>query len=87
MMLILLALLTSATANVIGIDLGSEYFKISIIKPGMKLTIVENGHTKRKTPSTISFYQNERSFGIDAESLLTKAPNTTITYIPRWLGV
>ena len=56
MFALLLALSVIASANVIGIDIGTEYFKVSIIKPGVKLAIVENSHTKRKTPTAISFY-------------------------------
>jgi hypothetical protein len=35
MLFAFLLLAASATANVIGIDFGSEYLKVSIIKPGM----------------------------------------------------
>ena len=44
-----------AYGNVIGIDFGSEFYKISLIGPGKKLVIVENDHTKRKTPTTVFF--------------------------------
>ena len=87
MLALLLALSAIASANVIGIDIGTEYFKVSIIKPGVKLAIVENSHTKRKTPTAIAFYQDERLFGIDAENIATKAPETTLTHIPRLTGV
>ena len=51
-----LLLMTAVKANVIGIDLGTEFFKMTIIKPGVKLAIVENPHSKRKTPTAISFH-------------------------------
>ena len=54
--LLVLILVTIIKANVIGIDLGTEFFKISIIKPGVKLAIVENPHSKRKTPTAVSFH-------------------------------
>ena len=38
-----------ATAYVIGIDFGSEYYKLSVITTSSKLEIVENDHSKRKT--------------------------------------
>ena len=38
---------------VIGIDFGSEYFKISLISPGKSFVIIENTTSKRKTPSAV----------------------------------
>ena len=38
---------------VIGLDLGSEYLKISSISPGKSFVIVENTSTKRKTENAV----------------------------------
>ena len=32
---------------IIGIDLGSKYFKVALVKPGTPFEIVTNVHTKR----------------------------------------
>jgi len=42
-------------ATVIGIDFGTEYFKISLIRPGKSFVIIENTTTKRKTASAVLF--------------------------------
>ena len=39
---------------VIGIDLGSEYFKVSLISPGKSFVIIENTMSHRKTPSAVA---------------------------------
>lgn len=43
----------TASSAVIGIDFGTEYFKISLISPGKSFVIVENLTSKRKTPTTV----------------------------------
>ena len=37
------------SANVIGFDFGSNFFKIVLVKPGAPFTIVENVTSMRKT--------------------------------------
>ena len=46
---ILLLLLTLAASQVIGIDLGTEFWKASLISPGKNLVIVENSRSGRKS--------------------------------------
>ena len=46
-------------AYMIGVDLGSEYFKICLIKPGKPFTIVENLQSKLKTPTAIALKDDE----------------------------
>ncbi|TFJ83042.1 hypothetical protein NSK_005667 [Nannochloropsis salina CCMP1776] len=85
--LLLLSFLASAAlAGVIGVDLGSEFMKVSLVKPGTMMDIVTNIHSKRKTETMISFYQGERSYGADAYSLLTRRPDVTYARLPTLLG-
>lgn len=44
-----------AGAAVIGIDFGTEFFKISLISPGKSFVIIENTTSKRKTPTSVNF--------------------------------
>jgi len=74
-------------ANIIlGVDLGSDYFKMNILKPGKSFTMVENLQSKTKTPAGVTFKNNERLFG--SESLINKAKNSkqTLNFIDRFLG-
>ena len=49
----ILALVVSS--SVIGIDFGTEYFKVSLITSGKPFLIIENKTSKRKTENVISF--------------------------------
>ena len=52
LMTLLLGCLTqTASANVIGFDFGSTFFKITLVQPGNPFQIVENTTSKRKTES------------------------------------
>ncbi len=42
-----------SNASVIGIDFGSEYYKISLIAPGKTFLIMENTFSKRKTHTAV----------------------------------
>lgn len=52
-LLIVLAVLALANGSVIGIDFGSEFFKVSLISPGKSFVIIENTTTKRKTENAV----------------------------------
>jgi molecular chaperone DnaK (HSP70) len=45
------------------IDLGSEYMKIGLVKPGVPMEIVLNKESRRKTPTIIALRNGERFFG------------------------
>jgi hypoxia up-regulated 1 len=56
-LLLLSTHIQQVTAGVMGIDLGSEFMKVSLVKPGSMMDIVTNIHSKRKTETMVSFYQ------------------------------
>jgi molecular chaperone DnaK (HSP70) len=66
-------------ANVIGFDLGSTFFKITLVKPGQPFAIVENTATKRKTETWLTITQEERYFGVDSLTESTKYPVTSFS--------
>ena len=47
--LAVLALAATSNALVIGVDLGTEFMKVALVKPGRPFEIVLNGFSKRKT--------------------------------------
>jgi hypoxia up-regulated 1 len=62
----------SATAAVVGIDYGTEYYKIMLIK-GKSFDIVLNEQSNRKTYSSVAFTDDgERLFGAPSQSLVCK---------------
>jgi hypoxia up-regulated 1 len=72
--------------NVIGIDFGSDTMKVAIVQPGSPLEVVTNFQSKRKTPTAVTFYRNERMFGSDATVLMSRKPELTFTKFNRLLG-
>lgn len=53
---------------VIGIDLGTEFLKIGLVKPGTPIDIVLNEQSKRKTESIVAFDGDERFIGMLANA-------------------
>jgi molecular chaperone DnaK (HSP70) len=47
---------------------------------------VGNFQSKRKTPTCITFYRNERMFGADAMALMSRKPELTFSKAYRMLG-
>ena len=45
---VLAAFFHGSQSAIIGVDLGSKYFKVALVKPGTPFEIVTNVHTKRK---------------------------------------
>ena len=59
-----LSSLFTVNSYLIGVDIGSEFFKICLIKPGKPFSIVENLQSKLKTPTAISLKDDEITFSI-----------------------
>lgn len=54
---------------VIGIDFGSKWIKMSVIR-GNEFAVILDAASQRKTTNTVSFERGERFFGPDAERLV-----------------
>nr|CAG8458621.1 14126_t:CDS:10 [Entrophospora candida] len=85
-LLILNSLSIIEAATVIGIDYGTDWFKVSIVKPGIPLNIVLNRDSKRKTQSVITIRDNERLYGSDAVNIGARFPSNTYFSLKRLLG-
>ncbi|CAF4364800.1 unnamed protein product, partial [Rotaria magnacalcarata] len=48
---------------VMSVDLGIEYMKIAIVKPGIPMEIVLNKESRRKTPVIVAIKGKDREFG------------------------
>ena len=83
MNLVLLATFALAVqASVVGIDLGSQFFKAHLVKPGSPFTIVENTASHRKTPTGITFTKEERLYGLD--SIIQGGSNAEKSFMFSW---
>jgi hypoxia up-regulated 1 len=97
-----LVLLFSSTASaasaVLGIDLGTEYFKAALVKPGIPLEIVLTKDSKRKEASAVAFKPTkggplspgafpERFYGSDAVALAARFPGDVYPNLKALLGI
>merc|ERR1719456_1229737 len=73
-------------AQIMSVDLGHEYFKVAVMRPGKALEIVLNSHSKRKTPTVVSFFEAVRTFGDDGLAHMGKAPAKVPTFFHTLLG-
>lgn len=73
-----------ATASV---DLGNEWLKIGLVKPGVPMDIVLNTESKRKTSVVIGLRDNERTFSDPANVIAIKYPKFAFSYLTELLGV
>jgi hypoxia up-regulated 1 len=89
--------LASAASAVLGIDLGTEYIKAALVKPGVPLEIVLSKDSKRKEVSALAFKPPkgdiavgsypERSYGSDALALAARFPGDVYPNLKQLLGV
>jgi hypoxia up-regulated 1 len=73
-------------SSVIGIDFGTDWLKVSVIKPGGSIETVLNRESKRKTNAVMNIRKGVRSFGIEASNLGTRFPKTTYSNLKSLLG-
>lgn len=83
---ILLGQTLVAGLAVMSIDLGSEWMKVGIVSPGVPMEIALNKESKRKTPAVISFRDNVRLVGEDAQTLGVRFPKNAYSYVLDLLG-
>ena len=71
----------------IAIDFGSEYIKVSSVRPGAgAYHIVVDEQSKRKVPAVVAFEGGERHFGNGATGLTTRKPKDVYWYAHRLAG-
>jgi hypoxia up-regulated 1 len=88
----------SAASAVLGIDLGTEYIKAALVKPGIPLEIVLTKDSKRKEISAVAFKPSksgalpagsfpERFYGSDAVALAARFPGEVYPNLKALLGI
>ncbi|CAI5455631.1 unnamed protein product [Caenorhabditis angaria] len=63
------------------IDLGSQFIKIGIVKPGVPMDIVLNKESRRKTPNVIAFKNDERFFAEAAAAMASSHPQSSYSFL------
>ncbi|KAK4152593.1 putative heat shock protein family 70 protein [Chaetomidium leptoderma] len=97
-LLLLLAPQALAVSAVVGIDLGTEYIKAALVKPGIPLEIVLTQDSRRKEISAVTFKPSpkgpqsgaffpERAYGSDAMALAPRFPGDAYPNLKALLGL
>lgn len=86
-----------AVSAVLGIDLGTEYVKAALVKPGIPLEIVLTKDSRRKETSAVAFKPSpngpkageypERLYGSDAVALAARYPGDVYPNLKALLGL
>ncbi|KAK3304721.1 Hsp70 protein-domain-containing protein [Chaetomium strumarium] len=86
-----------AVSAVVGIDLGTEYIKAALVKPGIPLEIVLTKDSRRKEISAVTFKPAphgpkkgaypERAYGSDAMALAARFPGDVYPNLKTLLGL
>lgn len=98
--LFLFAYTASAASAVLGIDLGTEYIKAALVKPGIPLEIVLTKDSKRKETAAVAFKPSninskkpeagtfpERIYGGDALAVAPRFPSDVYPNLKPLLGL
>jgi hypoxia up-regulated 1 len=86
---------SAAGSAVLGIDLGTEYLKAALVKPGIPLEIVLTKDSKRKESAAVAFKPSrengaafpERFYGGDALALAARFPEDVYANLKVLLGI
>ncbi|KAI0878507.1 Hsp70 protein-domain-containing protein [Hypoxylon argillaceum] len=86
-----------AVSAVLGVDLGTEYIKASLVKPGIPLEIVLTKDSRRKETAAVAFKPSqhtlqsgsypERAYGSDAVALAARFPGDVYPNLKTLLGL
>lgn len=72
---------------VMAIDLGAEFLKLSIVKPGrIPISVVINEMSKRKTPALVAFVDGDRLVGEEAAAVAARFPDRVYGRLLDLLG-
>jgi hypoxia up-regulated 1 len=96
--ILLLSSTASAASAVLGVDLGTEYIKAALVKPGIPLEIVLSKDSKRKETAAVAFKPQrvgtpavgtfpERLYGGDALALAARFPGEVYPNLKQLLGL
>ena len=78
--------ISQISSYMMGIDLGSEFFKVTVIKPGKPFMMLENLISKTKTELSVGLKDDEITYAYDALAKKAKSPANIFNYFSEFLG-
>ena len=84
--MLILCLIKLISPYMMGIDLGSEFFKVTVIKPGKPFMMLENLLSKTKTEFSVGLKDDEITYAYDSLAKKAKAPANIFNYFSEFLG-
>lgn len=75
-----------ASAAVLGIDFGSDYMVVAIIRPGSPVEAALDFSSKRKTPTAVLFEDSSTTFGYDALGAGARKPKNVLNHLSRFVA-
>lgn len=85
-LLLILCLIKLISPYMMGIDIGTEFFKVTVIKPGKPFMMLENLLSKTKTEFSVGLKDDEITYAYDALAKKAKAPANIFNYFSEFLG-
>ncbi|KAK8800720.1 hypothetical protein WA158_000045 [Blastocystis sp. Blastoise] len=78
--------MTIVNAAILGIDYGSDFMVVSIIRPGAPVEAALDFNSKRKTPTAILFEDSATTFGYDAVGAGARKPHNVLNHFSRFIA-
>ena len=76
----LLLVSPAVRAAVLAIDYGSEFTKLSLVKPGLPFDVILDRDSKRKVQSVVGWKKDDRVFGQEGKMAVSSSSFTVILF-------
>uniref|UniRef100_A0A915MBP8 Hypoxia up-regulated protein 1 n=1 Tax=Meloidogyne javanica TaxID=6303 RepID=A0A915MBP8_MELJA len=76
----------ASVRSAMSIDLGVEFMKMALVKPGVPMETILNRESQRKTPFALTIRNDERFFGDEALKKAISAPKQTFLFFLDLVG-
>lgn len=76
----------ASVRSAMSIDLGAEFMKMALVKPGVPMETILNRESQRKTPFALTIRNDERYFGDEALKKAISAPKQTFLFFLDLIG-
>ena len=72
----------TSVRNAMSLDLGVEFMKMALVKPGIPMETILNRESQRKTPFALTIRNEERYFGDEALKKVCRLGQLNFIFFP-----